>query len=114
MESPAKKSEEAKTAADNNGLLLASGFVAGESLTAVLLAVFVFLKVNFTKSPVFDFATEVANRHRRQLVQRADCNGFSWVMPWLGLIIFVTIAWVLIRTAQPRKRPGGQRADGLI
>jgi putative OPT family oligopeptide transporter len=90
-----KKSEQAKTAADNNGLLLASGFVAGESLTAVLLAVFVFLKVNFTKNPVFDLSTEVANRTDANWYSALVAN-FGWVMPWLGLIIFVSIAWVLI------------------
>ncbi|MEA1996168.1 MAG: oligopeptide transporter, OPT family, partial [Gemmatimonadota bacterium] len=46
--------EKANRLSENTGLLLASGFVAGESLTAVLLAVFVFLKVNLTVSPVFD------------------------------------------------------------
>ena len=99
-----KGNEQVKTAAENNGLLLASGFVAGESLTAVLLAVFVFLKINFTKSPVFDMGSEVA--------ARADAGWYSalvagagWLMPWLGLIIFISVAWVLISI------PGGKAAE---
>ncbi len=90
-----RKSEQARTAADNNGLLLASGFVAGESLAAVLLAVFVFLKINFTKSPVFDFATDVVNRADAGWYS-ALIASFDWAMPWLGLVIIVSIAWVLI------------------
>ena len=91
-----KRSEKEKTLVENNGLLLASGFVAGESLTAVLLAVFVFLKVNFTTAPVFDWAVEVADRPKSGWYQ-SFADSMGWLMPWLGVIIFVAMAWVLIR-----------------
>ncbi|MCE5270589.1 oligopeptide transporter, OPT family [bacterium] len=91
-----KRSEKAKTAAENNGLLLASGFVAGESLTAVLLAVFVFLKLNFTTSPMFDWASEVANRPVAAWYE-SFTGSFGWLMPWLALLIFIPLTWILIR-----------------
>jgi len=96
-----KKSERAKQEAENNGLLLASGFVAGESLTAVLLAVFVFLSVNFTKSPIFDLATEVSKRPAAGWYQ-SFLSGSGWLMPWLGLIIFGALVYVLIKI--PREK----------
>lgn len=91
-----RKSEKAKTAAENNGMLLASGFVAGESLTAVLLAMFVFLNFNFTASPMFDRATEVAARPAAAWYASFTTN-FGWLMPWLALFVFVPVAWILIR-----------------
>ncbi|MBW7997719.1 MAG: oligopeptide transporter, OPT family [Candidatus Glassbacteria bacterium] len=94
-----RRSEAGKTAAENNGLLLASGFVAGESLTAVLLAVFVFLKVNFTKSPVFSWTTDAISRPNAGWYDSLVSN-FAWAMPWLGLIIFASIAWLLITIPQ--------------
>jgi len=90
-----KLSEEGKTAAENNGLLLASGFVAGESLTAVLLAVFVFMNLNFTTSPMFELSTQVAQRPLAPWYE-GFVNNFGYLMPWLGLLIFVPIAWILI------------------
>ena len=105
-----RKSEKARTAADNNGLLLASGFVAGESLTAVLLAVFVFLKFNFTTSPMFDWATEVATRPTAAWYE-AFVTNLGWLMPWLALLIFVPVAWILIsiplRVANQAEREEG-------
>ena len=91
-----RKKENAKQAAEQNGLLLASGFVAGESLTAVLLAVFVFLQINFTKSPIFDRAVEVANRPDAGWYQSFLAN-WGWIMPWLGLLIFGMLVYVLIK-----------------
>jgi uncharacterized membrane protein HdeD (DUF308 family) len=96
-----KKSERAKQEAENNGLLLASGFVAGESLTAVILAVFVFLSINFTKTPVFDLVTAVSKRADAGWYQ-SFLSGAGWLMPWLGLVIFGSLSYVLIKI--PREK----------
>jgi len=98
-----KLGERGKTAADNTGMLLASGFVAGESLTAVILAVFVFLKINFTTSPVFDLSLEVAERPLAGWYQAYLANAGS-LMPWLGLIIFGALVYVLIAIPAAKAR----------
>jgi len=90
-----KKDKRAKQAADNNGLLLASGFVAGESLTAVLLAGLVYLQINFTKSPIYHSTIEVGERPIAAWYQ-AYLDSSGWLMPWLGLIIFIFLFYVLI------------------
>ncbi|MEA2062808.1 MAG: oligopeptide transporter, OPT family, partial [Gemmatimonadota bacterium] len=101
-----KTSEKEKKDTEKKGLLLASGFVAGESLTAVGLAVFVFLKLNFTTSPVFDWAVEVASRPRAAWYQ-AYLMSAGWLMPWLGLIVFAVLVYVLfvIPTARETSKP---------
>jgi hypothetical protein len=90
-----KKEEKVKQAADNNGLLLASGFVAGESLTAVFLAGLVYLQINFTKSPIYHRTVEVGDRPVSAWYQ-AYLDSAGWLMPWLGLIIFISLLYVLI------------------
>ncbi|HUU29080.1 MAG TPA: oligopeptide transporter, OPT family [archaeon] len=98
-----KTSKSGKQAAENTGLLLASGFVAGESLTAILLAMFVFLKVNFTTSPMFDWSVEVADRPLAGWYQAYLSSAESW-MPWLGLIIFGSLLYVLIAIPAAKAR----------
>ncbi len=105
-----KLAEPHRQHAENTGLLLASGFVAGESLMAVILAVFVFLKVNFTASPVFDWATEAAERPAANWY-RYYTESFGWLMPWLGVIIIAILAWLLIAipVRQAREAAGRSR-----
>ncbi len=61
----------------NTGLLLASGFVAGEALTGILLAALVVSNIHLMD--MFGFS--------------ADFGGF-W---WLGIVIFLILAYVLIK-----------------
>jgi putative OPT family oligopeptide transporter len=61
----------------NTGLLLASGFVAGEALTGILLAALVVSNIHLMD--MFGFSQ--------------DFSGF-W---WLGIVIFVILAYVLIK-----------------
>ena len=61
----------------NTGLLLASGFVAGEALTGILLAALVVSNIHLMD--MFGFSQ--------------DFSGF-W---WLGILIFVILAYVLIK-----------------
>ena len=107
----ANRVKQAKQAAENNGILLASGFVAGESLTAITLAVFVFLKVNFTTSPVFDWQVEAAQRPLAGWYQ-AYLSGAGTIMPWLGLIIFATLIYLLIAIPSSQSPGGGQARSG--
>jgi putative OPT family oligopeptide transporter len=71
---------ETVTKAENTGVLLASGFIAGESLMAVILA-FVVLGHSLV-----DKAWEAA--------PLLSVPGFGW----LGLLIFVALGYLLIRT----------------
>jgi len=77
-------SQEARDRVENTGTLLASGFIAGESLTGVLLAVLVLIFKNFESltgvffgSPQFDFVNGPA--------------GY-----FFALLAFAAIAWVLV------------------
>jgi len=63
---------------ENTGVLLASGFIAGESLMAVIIA-FVVLGLSLSESSF-------------SLSQLAPFN-----TPWLGLIIFATVIYILIQ-----------------
>jgi len=67
-----------KTKAENTGVLLASGLIAGESLMAVILA-FVVLASNLSSS---------------EFTLASLSPGSS---PWLGLIIFGTLVYLLIK-----------------
>ncbi|MFQ5602545.1 MAG: OPT family oligopeptide transporter [bacterium] len=67
-----------KTKADNTGVLLASGLIAGESLMAVILA-FVVLGLNVSES-TFSLA-----------------NWAFFNTPWLGLVIFAMVFYMLIK-----------------
>ena len=102
-----KKEEKAKQAADNNGLLLASGFVAGESLTAVFLAGLVYLQINFTKSPIYHSTVAVGDRPVSAWYQ-AYLDSAAWLMPWLGLIIFISLLYVLITIPSRKAREAEQ------
>ena len=104
-----KSGEKAKQAAENNGILLASGFIAGESLTAITLAVFVFLKVNFTTSPVFNWQVEAAQRPLAGWYQ-AYLSGAGTIMPWLGLIIFAALFYLLISIPSAKAREADKLA----
>ena len=81
-------SESRKTKAENIGVLLSSGLIAGEALTAVILA-FVVLGVNLAES-TFKFS---------------DYALFSPKV-YLGLIAFVGLIYLLIRV--PIKRSEGE------
>lgn len=70
------ESEKDKTNLDNNGLLIASGLVAGEALMGIILAALV-----------------VGNIHLKQLVGLRQSFEGIW---WLGLVVFVILAFVLI------------------
>lgn len=71
-------SAEQKTKADNTGVLLASGLIAGESLMAVILA-FVVLGINVSESTF-------------SLAQLAPFNS-----AWLGLLIFAALVYMLVK-----------------
>lgn len=71
-----KSSEEEKTTAVNTGVLLSSGFIAGESLMAVLLA-FLVLAQN-----LFQWKTGLPH---------IAAN------PWLGMLVFVFLLYMLVR-----------------
>jgi putative OPT family oligopeptide transporter len=76
--------KEAKERAESTGTLLASGFIAGESLTGVLLAVLVLVVKDFESLTNLLFGV----------------SEFKFVEAWggnlIGLLAFATIAWVLI------------------
>lgn len=76
--------KEAKERAENTGILLASGFIAGESLTGVLLAILVLVVKDFESLTSLLFGV----------------SEFEFVEAWggnlLGLLAFAAIAWVLI------------------
>jgi putative OPT family oligopeptide transporter len=73
-----RKNSKQKETVENTGLLLASGLIAGEALTGILIAFLVIMNLNLKEliglSPSF--------------------NGF-W---WLGLAVVVLLGFVLIRT----------------
>ena len=102
-----KKSERSRQAADNNGLLLASGFVAGESLTAVLLALFYFFNIGFTTDPFYSGTLEVGKRQAAAWYQ-AFLDSSGPLMPWFALVIFATLIWVLIAVPSAKAREAGR------
>ncbi len=71
------KSEEDKNLVENTGLLLASGLVAGEALTGIILAALVVAEINIKS---FFGIPE-------------SFDGF-W---WMGLVVFAVLAFVLIK-----------------
>ncbi len=75
----ANAGEEAKNKAENTGVLIASGLIAGEALMAVILA-FVVLGVNLSES-TFSF--------------NSWFGGFS--SAWLGLIAFALLGYYLVK-----------------
>jgi len=75
-----KFNKEARDQFENKGMLLASGFIAGEAITGVLLAVL----MQAFKKPV----TELLTGHAA-LPFLADWGG------WLSLVAFAIIAWTL-------------------
>lgn len=78
-----KVGTEGKETIENTGLLLASGLVAGEALTGILLAALVVSEINL-----------------REMLGIAEFDGF-W---WLGIIVFAVLAYVLIRSPLKRLR----------
>jgi len=76
--------KDAKERAENTGILLASGFIAGESLTGVLLAVLVLVVKDFESLTRLLFGV----------------SEFEFVEAWggnlIGLLAFAAIAYVLI------------------
>jgi len=71
------RGEEDKVTVENTGLLVASGLVAGEALTGILLAAFIVANVNL----------------KTFIGLSPDFEGF-W---WLGLVVFAILAYVLIK-----------------
>jgi uncharacterized oligopeptide transporter (OPT) family protein len=86
-----KASEEEEEAARNKGVLLASGFVAGESLMAVILA-FIVLGLDLRKSAF----------------KLADLVPFQ-ANPWLALIIFAVVTFLFLNLAVKRREIGPPR-----
>ncbi len=76
--------KEAKERAENTGILLASGFIAGESLTGVLLAILVLVVKDFDSLTSLLFGV----------------SEFEFVEAWggnlIGLLAFAAIAYVLV------------------
>lgn len=70
------KAEEDQSTVENTGLLLASGLVAGEALTGIILAALVVSNINLKTMIGLD----------------PGFNGF-W---WLGVVVFIILAFVLI------------------
>ena len=82
LESTLKKnnaSDEQKTIAENTGVLISSGLIAGESLTAVILA-FVVAGVSLSQGTF----------------QLSDYALFE-ATPWLGILAFVSLFYLLIQ-----------------
>jgi putative OPT family oligopeptide transporter len=82
LESSLKKnnvSDEQKTKAENTGVLISSGLIAGESLTAVILA-FVVAGVSLSQGTF----------------QLSDYTFFE-ATPWLGILAFVGLFYLLIK-----------------
>jgi putative OPT family oligopeptide transporter len=71
------KTPKDKNLIENTGLLLASGLVAGEALTGILLAALVVANINISS----------------MIGLTADFDGF-W---WLGVVTFIILGYVLIR-----------------
>ncbi len=76
------QTEQDQSTVENTGLLLASGLVAGEALTGIVLAALVVSNINLKTAIGLD----------------ADFNGF-W---WLGILVFLILGYVLIN--YPLKR----------
>jgi len=81
-----KASEEQKTKAENTGVLLSSGLIAGESLTAVILA-FVVAGVSLSEGTF----------------RLSDFSPFD-PTPWLGLVAFIGLFYLLIKIPLDRTR----------
>jgi putative OPT family oligopeptide transporter len=80
--------EETKTKAENTGILLSSGFIAGESLMAVLLA---FLVLGGEKFPF--------------LLKLKETVG-GWATPhyWLGLLVFPALYYLMVMVPYKKGR----------
>jgi len=76
-EKQTKNNETKKETVENTGLLLASGLVAGEALTGILLAILV-----------------IANFNPKQAVGLAESFNGYW---WLGVLVLALLAYVLVR-----------------
>jgi uncharacterized oligopeptide transporter (OPT) family protein len=70
-------SKEARIAAENTGVLISSGLIAGESLMAVILAFIVLGRTMKGQEP--SALLHIANN------------------PWLGMLIFLVLGWILVR-----------------
>jgi uncharacterized oligopeptide transporter (OPT) family protein len=92
----ASYSDEAKVRVENAGTLVASGLIAGESLTGVLLAGLVLTSSSFTSLGAM-----------LGLPERAWVDGPLGA--WLGLVPLAALAWLLVR-APLRHAAGG---DGV-
>jgi putative OPT family oligopeptide transporter len=78
----ARMSQGERDKAENKGILVASGFIAGEALTGVLLAGMVMAGIPSLSEAIFGVS---------ELPILAKAGG------WLSLILFGTVAWCLIR-----------------
>jgi putative OPT family oligopeptide transporter len=81
---------EQATAAENRGALIASGFIGGEAIMAVIVALLtVPFKINNAQVDSL-----------LQLVTRGKMTTFSWVPsvgPWLGIVVFGFFAYLMVK-----------------
>jgi F0F1-type ATP synthase assembly protein I len=77
-------SDERKAKAENSGVLIASGLIAGEALMAVLVA---FMVLGLSMGQIEFSLTSLV-------------GGFS--SAWLGLIAFAAFAWFMIKIPMDR------------
>jgi putative OPT family oligopeptide transporter len=90
-------SEEEKTMAENTGILLSSGFIAGEALMAVALA-FLVLGGDFYP-PLIELHSKIT----------------SGITPrfWLSLVIYPVLVYLLVYVPVKRMRQGGMPATKM-
>jgi putative OPT family oligopeptide transporter len=84
-----KLSEEARGLFENKGILIASGFIAGEAITGVILAGLVLLGVSSITHTI---------------TGRASLGIVNSVGGWLSLIIFAVVAYALIKLPLKMKK----------
>jgi hypothetical protein len=100
----ARASDGEETTAVNTGVLLSSGFIAGEALMAVLLA-FLVLGAEFAETGTLGtWLAELGNplpRIASYLPEYLQAN------PWLGLLGFVGLFFLLVSVPLKAMRKGG-------
>jgi len=100
-----KANEGGKTSAVNAGILLSSGFIAGEALMAVLLA-FLVLGTQLTESMPPDQLAWLPRANPLPILT-SYLPGFMQQNPWLGLVGFIGLFALLIGVPLKAMRRGG-------